>query len=208
MKAIITLLFDLGNVLTKPQDPSYVEVMRSLMGGNVAMGDFVEAYAAHRSGYDRGDIDHRRYWAQVAERLGAAISDMTFARLLEADLKSWFNINEEMIDLVRELKGRVRHIGLVSNIHWDGVRYLERSFAWKDLFEVRVYSCEHRVNKPRPEIFGIALSKLAERPENCLFVDDLQENVEGARGAGLHAIRFTDLERLRTEMERGFTLLR
>jgi len=206
MTEISTLFFDLGNVITKPQDAEYAERMRWLIGDKLAMSDFTEAYFACRPDYDRGVLDHRQYWRQVADRLGVQIPEGAFEKLLEADLKSWFNINEDMVDYIRELRGRVRHLVLVSNIHWDGVDYLERQFAWKDLFESRVYSCEHKVNKPQAEIFRIALSKVGEGPESCLFIDDLAENVEGARSVGLHAIQYADLAQLKREIGKQYLL--
>ncbi|MDA8427245.1 MAG: HAD family phosphatase [Treponema sp.] len=206
MKEITTLLFDLGNVITKPQDASYAEKMRSILAPGLSQERFLEAYYARRRDYDRGDIDYRVYWSRVAEELGLPVPEDRFEELRDADLKSWFNIDEAMVDYLREIRGRARHLVLLSNIHRDGVEYLESNFPWKDLFESRVYSCEHRVNKPHAEIFQIALAEVGERPENCLFVDDLSENIEGGRSAGLNAIQFVGLARLKSELADGYVI--
>jgi putative hydrolase of the HAD superfamily len=50
--------------------------------------------------------------------------------------------------------------------------------------------------KPDPEVFRRALGQLGFAPEETLFVDDLPENVEGARAAGLRAAVFTTPEAL------------
>ncbi|MGO8694959.1 MAG: HAD family hydrolase [Rectinemataceae bacterium] len=207
MKEITTLLFDLGNVITKPQDLSFVERMRSIIAPDASIEGFLAAYGAPRRDYDRGDIDYRQYWRRVAQELGVPAPEGSFEKLRDADLKSWFNIDAGMVDYIREIRGRARHLVLLSNIHWDGVEYLESHFSWKDLFESRIYSCEHKVNKPHAEIFRIALSKIDERPENCLFVDDLSENIEGGRSAGLHTIQFVGLAQLKREVAGGYHIL-
>jgi putative hydrolase of the HAD superfamily len=206
MKEITTLLFDLGNVITRPQDASYAGKMRSILAPDRPMEVFFPAYYASRPDYDRGDIDYRQYWRRVALELGVPVPEGRFEELRDADLRSWFNIDDDMVDYLREIRGRARHLVLLSNIHWDGVEYLESHFPWKDLFESRVYSCEHRVNKPQAEIFRIAVSKVGENPENCLFVDDLAENIEGDRSAGLNAIQFVGLARLKSELAEGYVI--
>lgn len=205
-KEVTTLIFDLGNVITKPQDQTYAEKMRSILAPEISSETFTTAYYARRRDYDRGDVDHRNYWRSVAEELGVPSPEGRFDELRDADLKSWFNIDEDMVNYLREIRGRARHLVLLSNIHRDGVEFLESHFPWKELFESRVYSCEHRVNKPDAEIFRIAVSKVGESPENCLFVDDLAENIEGGRSAGLNAIQFFGLARLKTELADGYKI--
>ncbi|HUW40625.1 MAG TPA: HAD family phosphatase [Rectinemataceae bacterium] len=206
MKEITTLLFDLGNVITKPQDAAYAEKMRSILAPELSQERFLEAYYARRRDYDRGEIDYRAYWSRVAEELGVPAPEGSFDELRDADLRSWFNIDEAMLDYVRQLGGKARHLVLLSNIHWDGVDYLESHFDWKDMFDSRVYSCAHKVNKPHAEIFRIALATVGARPENGLFVDDLAENIAGGRSAGLNAIQFFDLAHLRRELEDGYLI--
>jgi FMN phosphatase YigB (HAD superfamily) len=44
------------------------------------------------------------------------------------------------------------------------------------------------------------VAKLALPPAACAFIDDLPENVEGARAAGMHGIRYTGPEALEMEL--------
>ncbi len=44
--------------------------------------------------------------------------------------------------------------------------------------------------KPDPAVFRWALSALHERPERCLFVDDLPSNLAGARAVGMEVELF------------------
>jgi HAD superfamily hydrolase (TIGR01509 family) len=52
-----------------------------------------------------------------------------------------------------------------------------------------VISAEVHMHKPQPEIYRLAAERLAVPPEECIFVDDLQENCEGAEAVGMTAVR-------------------
>ena len=43
------------------------------------------------------------------------------------------------------------------------------------------------MHKPQPEIYRLAAERLEVAPEECLFVDDLRENCEGAEAVGMTA---------------------
>ena len=45
------------------------------------------------------------------------------------------------------------------------------------------------MHKPQPEIYRLAAERLGVAPEECVFVDDLRENCEGAEAVGMTAIR-------------------
>ena len=67
--------------------------------------------------------------------------------------------------------------------------------------------CEHnpttrKMLKPDPAIYYLALDRFGLRPDQALFVDDRQINVEGAEAAGIHAQLFTGVEGLRRRLER------
>ncbi|CAD5211128.1 unnamed protein product [Bursaphelenchus okinawaensis] len=57
------------------------------------------------------------------------------------------------------------------------------------LFDVVVESCKEGVCKPNPKIFQITLDRLGLQGPQCLFVDDLPKNIEGAQKLGIHGIQ-------------------
>ena len=44
--------------------------------------------------------------------------------------------------------------------------------------------------KPEPAIFHLASERLGVAPGECVFVDDLDENVDAARGVGMRAVLY------------------
>lgn len=50
--------------------------------------------------------------------------------------------------------------------------------------------------KPDRKIYQAAIERAAVAPENIFFLDDLPENVAGAREAGIDAVQFIDEQQL------------
>ena len=56
-------------------------------------------------------------------------------------------------------------------------------------------SAEVHLHKPQPEIYRLAAERLEVAPEECVFVDDLRENCEGAEAVGMTAVRHRNAAR-------------
>ncbi len=67
-----------------------------------------------------------------------------------------------------------------------------------------VVSAHERIVKPDPAIYRVLLERNALAAEDCVFIDDSEKNVAGARSVGMDAIHFTGPEALRDALaERG-----
>ncbi|MGF1508975.1 MAG: HAD family hydrolase [Myxococcota bacterium] len=83
----------------------------------------------------------------------------------------------EWYKLIEEATGLSRYIG------WDFV------------------SCRTGHRKPQPDAYRVPLKSLAVQPDECVFIDDRQKNIDAARDLGLHAIlRTPSAEQLRREL--------
>ena len=63
-----------------------------------------------------------------------------------------------------------------------------------------VVSGEEKLLKPDPAIYYLALRRFGLRPEQALFIDDREINVEGALAVGMHAHLFVGAEDLRARL--------
>ena len=70
-----------------------------------------------------------------------------------------------------------------------------------ELFEVVVDSAFVGMRKPEPEIYALTLERLGLPAEACVFVDDLEPNVEAAREAGMHGIVYRDTAQAIAELD-------
>jgi putative hydrolase of the HAD superfamily len=108
--------------------------------------------------------------------------------------------DEPMLDAVRLARGAGIRTGLVSNSWGDGLAY--DPALLEELFDAVVISGEVGLHKPQPEIFLLGAERIGVAPEECVFVDDLRENCEGAEAVGMTAVLHRGAESTVPELER------
>ena len=87
------------------------------------------------------------------------------------------------------------------------LEYLRVRFSWLDQFDQLTWSCDLGVVKPDPAIYLHTIKKLNVKPEQALFIDNLQKNIVGAEAVGLNAALFENVEQLQSDLaRRGFPL--
>jgi putative hydrolase of the HAD superfamily len=92
---------------------------------------------------------------------------------------------QAMIDALPRARTAGVKTGLISN-SWGRGRY-DRD-AFDELFDGVVISGEVGLFKPQPEIFRLGAERVGLGPADCVFVDDLVENCEGAEAVGMTAV--------------------
>ena len=103
----------------------------------------------------------------------------------------------EMGVLVRELKADGYGVYLLSNAGPTFEDYRNRIPAI-DAFEGILVSCYEHVVKPDEAIYQLFCKRYGLDPASCLFVDDLERNVVGARRAGMRGYVYDgDVDALR-----------
>lgn len=95
-----------------------------------------------------------------------------------------------VIEYIRSLKGKYR-LGLVSNVpHRANIERHFQPGELDQLFNVIVPSGEIGYEKPQPEIYRIAADQLSVQPEECLFIDDIEQFCLGAASTGMETVHF------------------
>lgn len=143
---------------------------------------------AHAS--DRGYISQDEYIQQVSE-LTNKTPDEIREIIHTQEIKS-----SDMIKLVASLKSRYK-CAMLSNI---GRGAIERSFTTdelKDLFDIVALSSEIGMAKPDREAYQYVAIQLGVLPEECVMIDDIAVNVQGAELVGMQGIIFKDVEQCR-----------
>jgi putative hydrolase of the HAD superfamily len=187
------LICDFGGVLTTPLQAGFLAYQEesgvSLEELGKAMGRAAEEHGDHPLFMlERGEITEAEFRQRIERHLEdgfdlARLRTLYFERL---------DPNAEMIELVRELRGRgVRAALLTNNVReWEPL-WRSKLPEVDELFEVIVDSAFVGLRKPDPAIYSLTLDRLGGvPPERCVFVDDLDVNCETARELGMAAVRF------------------
>jgi HAD superfamily hydrolase (TIGR01509 family) len=79
-------------------------------------------------------------------------------------------------------------VAVLSNAGPDLREAMVRKFDLESLVDLMVVSAEEGVQKPDAAIYLLTADRLGVSPAECLFVDDQERNVAGARAVGMLAV--------------------
>ncbi len=162
--------------------------------------DVEEAYFGARDPYDRGCGDVE-YWTEVGTRVGVDVDEHLARRLTETDVGGWLHTDAATLRLISELDEHGVRLALLSNAPSTFGRSAEIQ-PWARAFEHLVFSGDLDTAKPDAEIWRVLLSTIGASPEQCLFFDDRQANVDGALRAGLRAELWRGADHARRTLQR------
>jgi putative hydrolase of the HAD superfamily len=199
---IQAVVSDFGGVLTAPVLPAFVRAHGELgipleaLGAVMARGGEAKLHAL-----ERGEMPERDFLAaleaELSEQLGRPVTLDGYGALINDALEP----NARLFAYFRALRERgVRLAILTNNVReWEPI--WRAKLPVDEVFELVVDSAFVGMRKPEPGIYALTLERLALPPEACAFVDDLGVNVEAARAAGMHGIRFEDTEQAIRDLE-------
>jgi len=190
------IIFDMGGVLL---DFSEARLMGHYFGHLSAEEQKLVYDAMFTSGLwrrmDRGDFDE----AGVAREVCALLPEALHAPV-EAMVPRYFEAMPPMPtnELIPLLKARGQRVYLLTNAPHAFHREKHR-LPYLHLFDGVFASCDVGLLKPDAEIYRAFLRKFELRAEECLFIDDMRANIEGAQRVGMkgHCYEERDLEALK-----------
>ena len=144
---------------------------------------------------ERGELEIPEFEERFGPLLGVRETNGMVERLFAG-----VRADDAMVEAVRRVKASGIPTGLISN-SWGGTSY-DRVSDPAELFDAMVISGEVGLHKPEPAIFQLGAERLGTPPSDCVFVDDLRENCEGAEAVGMTAVLHRGAEQTLPELER------
>ncbi len=195
---IEAVIFDVGGVLDVSGNLAAEEADRLQLASQ--MGMEIDEFWSHLYRSESwklaraGQITDAEFWDQCLSPMG--ITDSAGQAAFAKRLNLFKEVVPPMKALLDELYGQTR-LAIISNASDTLEETLEQRFKISDYFEVIINSARVGYAKPEREIYEIALDRLDLRPEETVFIDDQQHNVDAAAEMGIHATRFTGVPDLR-----------
>lgn len=192
------VVFDYGMVLTGPPEPkAHSELVRITGLTSDRLDHF---YWADRHAFDEGKLNGLDYWRKVTGDAGLALDDEAIEALSLWDARMWTTQNDAMLSWQQVLKQRGILTAILSNMGDTVLANMQRELLWLDRFDVQVWSYQLRMAKPDLAIYEYVLQQLGTRPDETLFLDDKQVNIDAANAVGMRAVLFTDVDHLRADL--------
>ena len=137
--------------------------------------------------YGSGGIDSPGFYRRIVERTGLTLPYDAFA-VAWSDM---FWEDRAVIRLISEAPVEKRYLlSNTNDLHWQ---WLQRNYGHVlEPFDRLVVSHELRLEKPDAAIYEWVIRDSGFAPDEHLFIDDIPENVAGARAVGMQAVVHTD----------------
>jgi HAD superfamily hydrolase (TIGR01509 family) len=193
------IIFDIGNVLLSFDFGRTFRRLAPQCG--VSTSEVLSVLNRLKNPFESGRLGVDDFLKQVTSELGYR-GDVAELRLAWQEI---FEPIEQTHALVRRLHSQIP-LYLLSNTNDLHTEYFLSRYSVFECFQDAIFSQRVGLLKPNPEIYRVAARRFSLRPENALFIDDLEENVESAAAVGLkthqyNASRHEDLEKRLEEFE-------
>jgi epoxide hydrolase-like predicted phosphatase len=198
---IKAFIFDIGGVILLPKDvqkregknllTSYKEVCLLMEGINKnsdeIFNDTIDTYRKSSI----GEISKEETLKLYSEKLNLptkAVEEI-FDKLYTKNVIE----NEELYKFILNLKIKGYLLGILSTQFHLSKNILVPKKYYED-FDALEISCDDGLKKPNQKCFVSILEKLKIKPEESIFVDDKQENLDAAENFGMKTLIFKDNE--------------
>ncbi|MCL2740217.1 MAG: HAD family phosphatase [Oscillospiraceae bacterium] len=193
---IKAIFFDLDGVLTLDKTGTITE---SKYFANKTGIDFQKLFE-HKCKFDqREDSDKLKtadIWKFICEKCAVEFNPDWIKEAFKSA-----PIDDKMVAIAKKLKRKYK-IGIITDNKAERVKVIVEQNNLKNLFESIVVSSEVGSTKRQPKIFEVAMQSLGVKPEECIFIDNSQRNVDIARQVGMLGIYFDDEVRDYSEIDK------
>ena len=113
-----------------------------------------------------------------------------------SNIEGMLTMREYAIPLVKAMKEAGLHVYYLSNYSKKAYDGCAGSLEFMPYMDGGLVSFLAGRTKPDPEMYRMFLLKYGLRADECVFIDDTEENVEAAKALGFSGIVFRDYESL------------
>lgn len=193
---ITTIVFDFGNVI------GFFDHRRAtrVLAAHTPLAEeklFAHIYDPQlEDDYESGRLSSAEFLERV-HRLGQ------FTCAHEAIGEAYSDIfwpNEDVCRLVPQLRPTYRLLLGSNTTELHSLRFRREFADTLRHFDHLVLSHEIKVRKPLPGFFEHCQRQAQAQPQECVFIDDLPANVNGARACGWHGVVYRDAADLRQRL--------
>lgn len=195
---IKNVIFDIGQVLAQFRWREYIEDFgyTSEINERVANATVLSPYWSE---IDRGAMKTEEL-IELCVLLDSEI---------EGEIREFFRDTSKLVveyhyasRWLKELKTLGYRIFLLSNYGEVNFSHINEEFDFFRYVDGAVISYQEKCIKPEQKIYQILLERYQLNPSECVFLDDLAANIEGAKSVGIHGIQFHHYQQAKKELRK------
>lgn len=193
VKAVI---FDFGGVVGSDSDAWDINFLEIKKLTGLSCVQLEKFFIKHWKKLKIGKEDTVDFWKDIITSKNLKIPP----EKLEKTYLPKITINNDVLDIVENIKLKGVLVTLLPNTARQWMDFKVKKFKLDQIFD-KIYSSAHLgIAKPEPEIFEYALKDLNLAPEEVIFIDNQQNNVNSAKKLGIKAILFVNSQQLNKDL--------
>jgi len=181
-------IFDLGSVLVNYDGMKVIKRLEEISGVESSL---IEPLFRHELVYqvETNRISSEEFFKLHVKKI---IDNITYDKWIEAFMDI-FSPNLPAIELLHYIKRKSRKTYILSNLaEFDKIALEKKIEGIFQYCDYNFFSYELGFHKPERQIYEAVYNKIGEKPENSVFFDDLPQNIEGAKKAGMIGILYSN----------------
>lgn len=195
---IRTVIFDIGNVLVGFRWEEYFESLGYDHETLEKIG-LATVQSPAWNEYDRGLMTDE----EVLERF--VQNDPSIEKEIRESLANINGMLERFdyaVPWIKELKAKGYQVLVLSNFSHKTYTECIDTLDFLPYTDGGILSYKEKCIKPEPAIYKRLIELYNLIPEECVFLDDLQRNLDGAAAFGIHTIRFENQAQAKEELKK------
>ena len=193
---IKTVLFDLGNVLIPVEFSRCHEALARVCPHPPEDVRKIISRTGLPRRFEQGEVSAADFVAEVCGLLDMKITYEEFWDIWTRIFHPEPLLPESLLEGLR----RNHRLLLLSNTNCIHFEMARSRYPLMRHFDEYVLSYEVGAMKPSPRIYHEAIARSGCPAGECLFIDDLVENVEAARREGMAAAQFVSFDQLQQDL--------
>lgn len=182
---IKAIIFDFGGVIIKEAGKTIINIADAF---NIDSDTVTSAVADLIKDYQKGIISTEVFWIKFSNKIGVDLPK-NYNKLWTNSYGFKGRENILMIKTISNLRKSNYKIACLSNTIPPHVNYEKKHHNY-DIFDIVVLSCEVKMRKPDKNIYEFTIKKLNVSPDECIFIDNIEEFLKPAERLGIKTIHF------------------
>lgn len=199
------IIFDLGSVIASNEWPLvYDKIAQEAKLDPTVVAEIIKPLFKT---WCTGSISEAEFWRRFQDQSKVQLPSQFVENFFLKTYQAWSEDIKGTWYILEKLYEQEYKLGLLSDtvpVHVEANEAFGRFDRLRSLgFTSFVFSYEEQTTKPDPTLYNRSAKELSLSPEACVFIDDKQELVDGARAIGMTGLLFTspeELEKLLTDL--------
>lgn len=194
---IKNIIFDVGKVLVSYEPDAYMESL----GMDEKKREAINKAMFQNKLWELGDQGIYTIDELTDKFIEGAPECEAEIRMLYETVGNTIELFPYTMEWLTSLKEKGYKLYILSNYSEMAYKQTKEKLKFLSIVDGAVFSYECKMIKPQKEIYEHLCQKYNLNCSECIFVDDREENVRGARNNGILAVLFQNYEQAKAELD-------